>query len=901
MLSRRRVDEVFISYSRVDSSFVQTLDRGLREADKDVWVDWEGIPPSADWMAEIGAAIEGASAFVFVLTEASARSEICARELELAVADNKRIVPVVPGAMDPSKAPHELARLNWIAFDLAAAQGEAFANSMAKLVSAIDTDLEWVAAHTHWLTRAHNWERRDRDHSLLLRGNDLRQAEDFLASQREGVEPQPTELQREFVLESRRAAGRRQRVTLGAVGAGMIVAIVLAIFAFIQRNEANDQKRQAQSQALSARAEAVAPANPILSAQLAREAVGTAATPDAVSSLRAAVTRLGYAHRLVGHHDHINDVAYSPDSALIATAGSDSTVRVWDAATGAQLSAIELDGGANHAAFSPDGSELVIAGVGGLAAIYDADTGELVREFDAGKELVLTAEFSPDGASVITGGVDGSARLFDAASGEALAILQLGRAVYAARFSPDGKRAVVAGEQPAAAIWTLTSADVVELNGHPGKLYNASWSPDGKWIVTAAVDGSVRIWSADSARQVRRFAGNRGGAYSAEFSPSGDLVVSVGFDRDARIWEVASGREVRTLVGHSDVVADASFSPDGEQIATAGDDHLGLLWDATESDAVELTGAGQPLRSAAFSPDGERVVTGGDDGIVRSYPAAGGDPSTFEPARAAINTLDVDAAGDLLVASNATPAALFGPEGDRGVALDGSEALVRAAAVSAGGDTIATAGYGRRAAVWDGGSGEQAHALSGATRPVYTVAVSADGSTVATGGADRAVRLWDPETGELTGELNGHTGAIDGLAFSPDGERLASASDDGTVRIWDVDTRAQLGALRGHDGLVSSVSFSRDGERLVTSGADATVRIWDAATATEIESIPQPASVLAARFSPADQHFVVADQGGGARVYDCGLACAETEELLDAADELAGPLSDDDRAQALGG
>ena len=286
------MDEVFISYSRVDSSFVHTLDRGLREAEKDVWIDWEDIPPSADWMAEISAAVQGASAFVFVLTEASARSEVCARELELALADNKRIVPVVPGAMDPSKAPEELARLNWISFD-PAGDAPAFEASMSKLVAAIDTDLEWVAAHTHWLTRARNWERRERDHSLLLRGNDLRQAEDFLASQREAVEPEPTELQREFVLESRRAAGRRQRLTLGAVGAGMIVAIVLAIFAFIQRNEANNQKRQAQSQALSARADAAATSNPILSAQLAREAVGTSSTPAAVSSLRAAVTRLG--------------------------------------------------------------------------------------------------------------------------------------------------------------------------------------------------------------------------------------------------------------------------------------------------------------------------------------------------------------------------------------------------------------------------------------------------------------------------------------------------------------------------------------------------------------------------------------------------------------------------------
>ena len=102
-------------------------------------------------------------------------------------------------------------------------------------------------------------------------------------------------------------------------------------------------------------------------------------------------------------------------------------------------------------------------------------------------------------------------------------------------------------------------------------------------------------------------------------------------------------------------------------------------------------------------------------------------------------------------------------------------------------------------------------------------------------------------------------------------------------------------------GALLSVSFSRDGQRLVTGGTDATARIWDAATATELESLPQPAAVFAARFSPADDHFAVADRAGGARVYDCGFACASTDALLDAANDLAGPLSDDDRAQALGG
>ncbi len=59
---------VFISYSRKDSDFVHRLHDRLAAEGKDVWIDWEDIPPVAEWFSEISAAIEGADSFIFVLS-----------------------------------------------------------------------------------------------------------------------------------------------------------------------------------------------------------------------------------------------------------------------------------------------------------------------------------------------------------------------------------------------------------------------------------------------------------------------------------------------------------------------------------------------------------------------------------------------------------------------------------------------------------------------------------------------------------------------------------------------------------------------------------------------------------------------------------------------------------------
>ena len=102
-------NEVFISYSRINKTFVHKLDTAFREAGIDPWVDWEDIPLGADWWAEIQRGIEGADTFVFNISPSSVSSEVCERELVHAKKHNKRIVPLVYlDVEDAENTPHPL-------------------------------------------------------------------------------------------------------------------------------------------------------------------------------------------------------------------------------------------------------------------------------------------------------------------------------------------------------------------------------------------------------------------------------------------------------------------------------------------------------------------------------------------------------------------------------------------------------------------------------------------------------------------------------------------------------------------------------------------------------------------------------------------------------------------------
>ena len=79
------MSDVFISYSRRDIDFVRHLFDQLTARDREPWADWQNIPPTADWLAEIYRCIEAADSFLFIISPDSVASDICGLETEHAV------------------------------------------------------------------------------------------------------------------------------------------------------------------------------------------------------------------------------------------------------------------------------------------------------------------------------------------------------------------------------------------------------------------------------------------------------------------------------------------------------------------------------------------------------------------------------------------------------------------------------------------------------------------------------------------------------------------------------------------------------------------------------------------------------------------------------------------------
>src|SRR5829696_9666273 len=116
-----------------------------------------------------------------------------------------------------------------------------------QLVDALDTDLAWLKVHTRLVIWASAWYRSGRNNSLLLRGSDLTTAEEWQVRAAD-KEPKLTSLQTEYIAASRSAERSRQRLIIGAVTFGLVVAIFLGSLAWWQRNVAVAQRNEAVKQ-----------------------------------------------------------------------------------------------------------------------------------------------------------------------------------------------------------------------------------------------------------------------------------------------------------------------------------------------------------------------------------------------------------------------------------------------------------------------------------------------------------------------------------------------------------------------------------------------------------------------------------------------------------------------------
>lgn len=150
--------------------FARELSDALEAANFDILLDVDDIEAAIDWQDRLREMIRSVDTLVLLLTPGWIDSEMCNWELEEALRQNKRIIPLIHIEPKQDSPPEAVSKLNYIYFD----ERQSFGAALKQLAPALRVNLAWIRNHTHYSESARLWEERNRDTVMLLRGAELK-------------------------------------------------------------------------------------------------------------------------------------------------------------------------------------------------------------------------------------------------------------------------------------------------------------------------------------------------------------------------------------------------------------------------------------------------------------------------------------------------------------------------------------------------------------------------------------------------------------------------------------------------------------------------------------------------------------------------------------------------------
>lgn len=870
-MTRDRKTRVFISYSRKDKRFAQKLNAALDEAGMEAWMDLEDIPLTADWMAEITSAIEGSDAFLFVISPDSAKSEVCTRELDLAIAGNKKVIPVLYRDLEKRQKTHpKLASTNWVYLR---SKKENFKKSFPFLISSIKTDLGWVKQHTRLQQRANEWNHKKRQSLYLLQGSDLTDAEKWMGDSTVYEGREVTPLQAEYIRASRTHATQKQRnLTIGItlITAASILIVIFAILqwhnalenaklasenaaiaaqneeiALTQRALAEESAREALEKANEARAQRSAaqanvykerPGELDTSTLLAIESMTRSPSPEAENVLRNNLSKMPVPVAQIKHKGRIWNIQNSSDGQYIVSASADHTACVWTLA-GEKVYCVQHERDVTDALVTDDNSLLVTGSLDGNVRFWDFKDGSAQETFNFGSGI-LDIDISPDNRFVIAGREDGFISVMDTVRRKHVYFFDFASGpITVTKFQPNGEWVGVATKEGMSRVWRIFSGVPEKGPQHNAEVFSLVFSPNGKLMVTASEDSTARIARAETGRQTHVIP-HMDWVEDAAFGPDSSWFATASDDKLVRVFDANTGIE-KLRMSHGSFVQRVRVSPNGNWIASTGYDFTARIWDA-HTGALMLEASIDGIGSAlAFSQDGDRLIVGDRNGDVTIWDISALDARVGHiDFPEFINKAKFDPAGNWILINTddkilwqiPTSELTTIEDGTAGIPVLSFDDLTAQLKVSPNSKWVAIS---------------QNSEVSKSKAIIYHL--------------ETKVRYSLP-----------HSSDISGLAISPDSKFLATTNEgNSTVYVWNADTGEQVNVITLDETAFTSAYSPKD--PILAIGLTNKIVLWNTLTNSEFASIRQIGQIKSLNFNANGAWLATTNSDGSIFVWDMSL------------------------------
>ncbi len=314
---------------------------------------------------------------------------------------------------------------------------------------------------------------------------------------------------------------------------------------------------------------------------------------------------------LEGHAGPVNavcPVTITDGTTLLATAGEDGTIRLWNPGTGHQTAQLHGHTGAASTVCpvpAADGTTLLAtASYDGTVRLWNPGTGHQTAQLHGhhGPVNAMCPATTADGTTLLaTAGDDSTVRLWNPGTGPQTAQLH-GHTSTVNAMCPvpaaDGTTLLAtAGFDRTVRLWNPdTGHQTGQLYGHTGPVSTVCPVPaaDGTTLLATAGDGgTVWLWNPGTGHQTAQLRSPLPSSVDAlcpvTTADGTTLLATAGFGGTVRLWNPGTGQQTTELHGHSsrvNAIYPVTTADGTTLLATASNDRTVRLWDINSASCL---------------------------------------------------------------------------------------------------------------------------------------------------------------------------------------------------------------------------------------------------------------------------------------------------------------------------
>ncbi len=429
------------------------------------------------------------------------------------------------------------------------------------------------------------------------------------------------------------------------------------------------------------------------------------------------------------------------------------------------------DGQTVALAFSPDSRILASGGSDRSIELRDTETFTLQKMCGGHSGAITSLAFTPDG-QLVSSGMDTTVRIWDRHRGQEL-FIRRGHygPVRCLAIQPETGLIFSGSDDITIKAWRAEKSQEAEVYRlHQSAASALAFSPDGTALISVGLDGAVWRIDPTGRQRPRRLLQEQRPLRQVRFLPQSQTILVAGGDEEpglddgvVRFLDARDGSLSDKLDTQLVLISSLSVSRDGRRLSIVGRtrQHTSVvqIWDLT---CHPPQGRVVPAELLSGTPVAAQLYAGGDKLIVLlSHIDNFRNPSYV--------LLDLSEDPHLL------PSTRYAIGGPCFAVFNKEESLMFLGGQDQGFNKFKVSPSGLfKLARYSGHAGI-----------IRSAALSPDEMLFATASDDETIRLWDRQTDRELLILRGDVGPMNDVAFSPTGDFLAAVQASGAIWVWD--------------------------------------------------------------------------------------------------------------------